>query len=145
MGIEIHHDPDCEEPYRTATLAIMGHMGDENPTQTPKDAISCPVYRYEHSGTAFSTKPFSCPWDSALTGYIYETKADIRKEFGVKRISAKLNKKILDRLKTDVQIFGQWANGECCGYVITETDESCWGFYSHDDAYQAALEEQAHA
>jgi hypothetical protein len=108
MGIEIHHDPDCEEPYRTATLAIMGR----NPHRPPKDAISCPVYRYEHSGSAFSTKPFSCPWDSALTGYIYETKADIREEFGVKRISARLRKRILERLKMDVQLFGQWANGD---------------------------------
>ena len=31
-----------------------------------------PLYLYDHSGLAISTKPFSCPWDSGQIGVIYE-------------------------------------------------------------------------
>jgi len=30
-----------------------------------------PVYAYIHGGMILSLKPFSCPWDSGLTGYIW--------------------------------------------------------------------------
>ena len=47
-----------------------------------KIALVVPVYIYEHSGIALSTKPFYDPFDSGLLGYAFMTKAKIRAEFG---------------------------------------------------------------
>jgi hypothetical protein len=37
-----------------------------------------------------------------------------------------------------------WANGECVGFITKDKDgeeiDSCWGFYSSEEAYQAAQE-----
>jgi hypothetical protein len=43
--------------------------------------IVLPVYMYDHSGTALSTTPFSCRWDSGQVGYIYVDYTDIRKVY----------------------------------------------------------------
>jgi len=95
------------------TLAIR-HCGDEEPDPDfdLSDCIWLPVYRYEHGGVAFNTTGFHCPGDSGQTGYIYVSRSDVRKEYGVKRIAPKLRSKIELILKAEVEIFSQWANGE---------------------------------
>ena len=37
------------------------------------DLIGLPVYAYVHSGETISTEPFSCPWDSGRSGWVYCT------------------------------------------------------------------------
>lgn len=40
--------------------------------------------------------------------------------------------------------YGQWLEGECLGYTTEDEDgneiDSCWGFYSSEDAYNSAKE-----
>ncbi len=40
--------------------------------------------------------------------------------------------------------YRQWLEGECVGFITEDEDgniiDSCWGFYSHEDAYSAAKE-----
>ena len=121
--------------------------------------VKLPVYKYEHSGVALSTRndcyPFNDRWDSCLAGYIVALREDVVKEFGVKRISAKLKNKVAEILKSEVAAYNQWINGEVYGFkVFSGVDESvadceieevgteedsCWGYYSIEDAINDAL------
>lgn len=98
-------------------------------------AVWLPVWKYEHGGVAYvaaMSNPFSCPWDSGQAGIIFALKADVRKEYGVKRVDAKTRAKALEVLKGEVQTYSKWANGEVYGYTVTDATgeevDSCWGF-----------------
>lgn len=139
--IEIYPDFTPENPREwcnLGTLAIRNHAGDEEPDPDfdLSDCIWLPVYRYEHSGIAFNTTGFHCPWDSGQTGYIYVTKADVRKEYGWKRITAERAEKIKSYLRNEVETYSQWANGEVYGFITKDAEgeeiDSCWGFYGFD-------------
>ena len=73
-------------------------------------AVCLPIYMYEHSGIALSTKPFSCRWDSGQIGFIFVSKEKLRKEYGVKRITASLVSKATCRLITEVELYNQYLN-----------------------------------
>ena len=45
-----------------------------------------PLYLYDHSGITMNTGGFSCSWDSGQMGWIYATKEDIQKEYGLSLI-----------------------------------------------------------
>ena len=73
-------------------------------------AVCLPVYMYEHSGIALSTKPFSCPWDSGQIGFIFVSKKKLREEYGVKRVTASLVAKAVRILEAEVQEYNQYLN-----------------------------------
>jgi len=124
-----------------------------------KAPVRLQVYKYEHSGISLSTSssyPFNDPWDSCLAGYIIARREDILKEFGAKRLTAKLKDKAVEILKNEVEIYSQYINGDVYGFRVfsgiddsipddeiedagTEED-SCWGFYSVQDALDEGLE-----
>lgn len=106
--------------------------------------VALPVYRYEHSGVAFSTEPFSCPWDSGLTGVIFATKKDIRSEFGVKLVNRKNIERVINNLKSEINSYSKWANGELYSLSIYSEDgdilDSCGGIYLNDyESFEDAL------
>lgn len=115
-----------------------------------KDHIFVKVYLYSHGGETVSTTPFCDRWDSGLFGILAESKESVREEFGVKRISPKLRKKIVDRLTAEVNEFDQWLTGEVYGYTVTPVDDtdndlySCWGFFGdYNDRNESCLMEDA--
>lgn len=122
-GVKNYYAESIEE-------AFQRHLLDQGLTQ--RDIIAHNVYLYDHSGLALSTGPFSCSWDSGPLGFIYETRENIRKEFGIKRISPKLEQQILDRLRDEIQLLEHWANGSVYGFTIPDLDESLCGFYGWD-------------
>jgi hypothetical protein len=73
-------------------------------------AVCLPIYMYDHSGISVSTKPFSCPWDSGRIGFIFVSKAKLRKEYGVKRITKSLLEKAEAILKAEVEEYNQYLN-----------------------------------
>lgn len=121
-GIELTHYA------RSIKDAFEQHLADQDLSY--KDIIYHDVFMYDHSGIALSTAPFSCPWDSGQLGMIYEKRSDIRAEFGVKRISPKLEQLILARLASEIKILGHWANGDI--YAFSIDDEVYGGFYGYD-------------
>jgi hypothetical protein len=42
--------------------------------------------------------------------------------------------------KPEVKEFSAYLSGEVYGYVIDDDGDSCWGFYSVEDAIEAAKE-----
>lgn len=108
--------------------AFQQHLADEG--LSLRDIIYYEVFMYEHSGIALNIVPFSCRFDSGQLGYIYEKRCDIRAEFGVKRISPKLEQRVLSRLFNELQLLEYWANGEVYSFSIA--DEVYGGFYGYD-------------
>lgn len=95
------------------------------------------LYKYEHSGLAFSTSPFSCPWDSGLAGLIFVSKEDVRKKFEVKRITKGVKQLVLDTLNSEVVSYHRFVNNEAVGFRIEDEDgdvlDSCSGFEMHEN------------
>ena len=83
------------------------------------------LYLYDHSGITISTGPFSCQWDSGQIGWIYVAKEKIRKEWGVKRISPKLQEQIYKVLDSEVEEYDDYLTGQVYGYKITTKELQC--------------------
>jgi hypothetical protein len=143
---EIYYDLDPINPrrdeYKLATLAIR-HIGDEEPEPHPDltDCIWLPVYRYEHGNTLLSTQPFSDIWDSALTGYIYVTRDRVRREYGVRRITSKIQQRVFALLRAEVEEYSRYLSGEVYGYICKDAEsgeeiEACWGVIGREHILQ---------
>lgn len=100
-----------------------------------REAVALPVYTYEHGAVLYRasySNPFNCPWDSGLSGLIYMTKKQIRKEYSCKIVTKRVREKVIKRLKSEVDVYSDWANGSVYYYRITDKDgdevDSCYGF-----------------
>uniref|UniRef100_A0A6M3K9X0 Uncharacterized protein n=1 Tax=viral metagenome TaxID=1070528 RepID=A0A6M3K9X0_9ZZZZ len=153
--IEIWQDESCESPREWDNLGTIVYNGGRhilgdvefggriNGEYIPEleeweqwteeeGVIYLPVFAYIHSGIAMNTGGFGDPWDSGQSGFVFVRKEKVRREWRKKRISKKLLGTVYNVLRGEVETFGQWANGECYGYVVKDKDgeevESCWGF-----------------
>ena len=153
--IEIFYDDHPESPRDWGhsstfwTFHSRYCSPDPNPdpdfTPNDRDHIWLPVWMYDHSGVAYAaapSNPFHCPWDSGCVGLIWISKSQVRHDHGWKRITKAREDKILSYLKSEVETYSQWANGEVYGYVVKDADDeevdSCWGFYGMDYCLQEA-------
>lgn len=123
--------------------AFKRHLNDVDLSE--KDIIFVEVFMYEHSGIALSTTPFNCRFDSGQLGYLYEKRSEIRTEFGVKRISPKLERYILSRMVSELQSLEHWANGEVYRFSVVGEEDSCGGFYGCDHNESGLIETAADA
>lgn len=107
-----------------------------------KGIIALPLYLYNHSGVTIQTNPFSCSWDSGKVGYIFVTKEDIKREYGIKKISKKIREEVKRTLKSEVKTYDNYLTGEVYSYTLEEEDfcerckqtqtdllDSCSGYY----------------
>ena len=162
LRIRIEYDTESESPanwdnvgqitYRKGARNVLGteavdmdrfeeiELGIKNGT-----LIGLPVYAYVHSGATIATTPFSCPWDSGRSGWVYCTREAAVKEFGKKICTAAVRQSALKRMEGEVDTFDQYLRGEVYGYIVerVERDEddeelgserldSCWGWYGLD-------------
>jgi hypothetical protein len=100
------------------------------------DVIWVPVYGYDHGGITIRTRPFDCPWDSGQLGYIYVEREKALKEFGAKRLTDRLERRIQEALRLEVDVYDRYLNGGFTGYIVEDVDgehlDSCWGFDDPD-------------
>lgn len=120
--------------------------------------VGMPVYAYVHGGATISTSPFSCPWDSGQSGFVYVTRKDAVDGWGKKLLTAKVREKALAACEGMVKAFATYLEEGMWGYVaeelakrhvkvtsldktetLSEYDEetweqvdSCWGFVGRD-------------
>lgn len=153
--IEIYHDEFPVNPIKDFDLVFQFHLlgGNDfhfvsNEAEYPFDGngvvkdglFALPVYVYNHSGMVFSLNPFSCPWDSGLTGYIYVDKEKFCKDFQIEEFNPI---KALQIAKSEVELLNQYVSGDIWGYkewtrkdadIWTQWEEgdSCWGFFGKD-------------
>jgi len=103
-----------------------------------KGVVILPLYLYDHSGITISTTPFNRCWDSGQIGFIYVTKADLKRE-EIKKKDAE------EYLKGEINTYDQYLRGDVYRYEIVEkvkcshchheeetTVEACGGFYGDD-------------
>lgn len=126
-------------------------------------AIILPLYVYEHGGITMSTGRFACDsggWDTSFVGYIYATKQEALDNWGVKRMSAKVQSTTLNAsgveitkkvtiaeaaenlLRAEVAVYAQYLEGDVYGYIIEDEAgnevDSLWGLYGSDYCLQEA-------
>ena len=158
LRVRIEYDTDPGSPRDWDNVGEIAYcssretLGSENVSRDRLDEISdgivngsligMPVYAYCHGGATISTKPFSCPWDSGQSGFVYCTKEKAIKEFGKKLMTKNVLDRTLKCLECEVDIFAQYLEGDVYGIIVervirdedgdeTDTEEldSCWGFY----------------
>lgn len=91
-----------------------------------------PLYMCQHSGTALSLTPLSCPWDSGQVGFVLVNRRDWRNDEDKARESA----------ESYVETWNQYLSGDVYGFEIEDSDgnkiDSCWGLYGLDYAISEA-------
>lgn len=100
------------------------------------DMLCWTVYKHEHDGITLSTTPFTGGFNSSIAGFIFESKRVMREEFGVKRISPRLNKVLESRIQAELDQLCQWANGNV--YTVSVLDEDGDTIEEVQDCYNYA-------
>lgn len=152
--IKIFYDQDGPNPrtdyehlgtiYHTHRNYDLGEKMDLEAIQAIYDdpAYVClPVFMYEHGNVMLKTSAFGCPWDSGQCGIIAVLKSKVLKEWNRKKWSKRLEEKVINCLKGEINEFSDYLNGNVYGYVIEKSNEcekcnhdepievdSCWGF-----------------
>lgn len=119
---------------------LKQHLKDKGLELT--DVVYLPLYLYDHSGITMSTTPFSCRWDSGQVGWIYVTKEQLRREYGVKRVSKALREKVEEILKAEVETYDQYLRGEVYYWAVVDENgdniDAVCGYYDEDEAIAEA-------
>jgi hypothetical protein len=148
--IEIHYDDHPESPrewghdstFWTFHSRYCSPDPDPDPDYDLSDCVWLPVFMYDHGGVAYNTTGFHCPWDSGCVGFIFIPKAKVREIHGWKRITKAREEQVKSQLKSEVEIYSQWANGQVYGFITKDPDgeeiDSCWGFYGFDYCIEEA-------
>jgi hypothetical protein len=114
--------------------------------------VGWPVYAYVHSGATIrcgNGNPFSCPWDSGMSGYAYMHLADALKEFSdPTKTKEEVIQAALNYVRGVVETFDQYLTGDVYGFIVQtredddsdwEDMDSCWGFFGHEYAKEEAI------
>jgi hypothetical protein len=154
--VEIHSDSDCENPLEMceeiATVYQYGRKNYRTPIFTGHSERSHLLHLANKIHPDF-------PDDEKLDAHL---EAIVEKYFVRSQITtqdytfleivtnvsdwAKEGSKLSAQEYADslAKAYSIWLNGECVGFITKDKDgneiDSCWGFYSSEDAYQAAQE-----
>lgn len=124
-------------------LVKQGLLTNENrpkPTRKFKrDYICRLVYYYEHGGVALSLHPFSCPFDSGVAAWIAVPKSKVRQEYGCKRVTRRIEERVVEVLKCEIEELQAYINGEVYVWCV-DNEDACGGYL---DIYEAEDEAKA--
>lgn len=110
-------------------------------------AIAYPITKYEHGSISLSLG-YKSGWDYGVVGFIYVTKEQVRKCYGVNRITKSIIERAENCLQSELDTLTDWLNGDCYGWQIKEyasTDDGldweevgildgCWGYLDKEQA-----------
>jgi hypothetical protein len=161
LQAEIHYDTDpckpdtaCTITYNSRSRYVLGNTTadadrDDEIARKVRDNeyIGMPVFAYVHGSVAIEaayTNPFHCDWDSGRSGWAYMTKAEVRSYFGVRRVTKAVKEKALKSIRSSVEVYSAYLNGEVYGFIIRDTStgesvDSCWGYYGMDFVKSEAM------
>lgn len=159
--VQVFQDDCAENPrsaFETRVRLVCWHsryrLGDSHDFYEPADFLSwwakagadglcVPLYLYDHSGLALSTRPFHCPWDSGQIGWAYLTAAALANKFpdvaAAQRLAAA--QQLID---AEVELYNAYISGDVWGFTV-RTDhgadvDRCWGYYGLHAVREAAEE-----
>lgn len=126
--------------YRLGTVPVSSEKMDEISLKIQQgELFGLPVYAYVHSGVALATTPFSCGFDSGLSGFIACSHEDVANWYG-----AEMPKdEIIEVLRNEVEEFSKFLAGDV--YVVKilvdgEEKDVVGGYYGFDYAVSCAKE-----
>jgi len=103
------------------------------------------LYAYIHGGVALSLQSFHgrlpqghAEFDSGQCGVVIIRREKILREYGRKRWTRKLREQAYQLAQSDVEVFTAFLNGWVYGYQVDDGEESCWGYYSVEEAMREA-------
>jgi hypothetical protein len=113
------------------------------------DAVDIlPLCLYDHSGITISVG-LGGGWDSGQVGFILLPRDTALEWFGDKLSAEELKELARSALLSEVETYDQFLTGDTWGFAmktthstsdgITVDEESCWGFYGHDDLESGLL------
>jgi hypothetical protein len=164
--LTIGQDEDAESPRDWDNLGTMHcshkryRLGDKQiplngdglsaTLKLDEPSLCLPLFLMDHSGLSMSTNSSdfracdSRGWDWGQVGWIAVSKAEVRKEWKVKRISPKLKQKVLDALRSEVEVYDQYLRGDVYWYSVTNSDGSdvsgCGGVFGLDYLWESIAE-----
>ena len=111
-------------------------------------AIAYPITKYEHGGEISLQLGYKSGWDYGVVGFVYVTKEQVRKCYGVDRITKSIIECAENCLQSELDMLTHWLNGDCYGWQIKEyalTDDgldweevdvldACWGYFDKEQA-----------
>jgi hypothetical protein len=149
---ECSHNPREDECLGTMVCFHKRYvLGDKHEFESPQELdnwlkaneknLACvlPIYMYDHTSLAFSTTPFSCPFDSGQLGYVYVTNEKARQSFCQDNVP---KQKIEEVLNQELQDYQKYINGEQEFYHFAIYDsnnkqiDSCTGFELIDNNFE---------
>ena len=110
-------------------------------------AIAYPITKYEHGSISLSLG-YKQGWDYTVSGFVYVTKEQVRKCYGVDRITKSIIELAKNCIQSELDMLTAWLNGDCYGWQIKEyalTDDgldwkevdvldACWGYFDKEQA-----------
>ena len=160
--IKIEYDDSPESPREWDSLCEIHHwhkrynLGDIRHTDTEsveemlaeakkQGDIVMPLYCYEHSNITISLQSFAgklpqghYEFDSGQVGFVVIRRKKMLEEFGKKVFTAKLKKRAREIAEAEVKTFDAYLRGNIYGYIVDDDGDSCWGFYSIEDAIEGS-------
>jgi hypothetical protein len=157
---EMHEDDDIKIAYLKRARSGYGTEGvsDERMDEIGEkirhgEYLGMPVYVYEHSGATMRTAPFSCPWDSGQSGFVYCTKEQAKQMQMVKILTKKAYTATMSCLQATVESYDNCLTGNVYGIVVDtrasvddewEERDSCWGYNGFEYAKEEAERQGAY-
>jgi len=141
---EIHHwhsKYDLGDIYHTDTESVEEMLAKAKRQGDVVMALHC----YEHGGITISLNSFygklpqgHYEFDSGQVGFVVIRRKKMLEEFNKKTFTAKLKKRAREIAEAEVEIFDAYLRGNIYGYIIDDDGDSCWGYYSIEDAMEEA-------
>ena len=111
-------------------------------------AIAYPITKFEHGEITLSLGGKSGCCDRNVVGFVYVTKEQARKCYGVAHVTKSIIARAESCLQAELDILSSWLNGDCYGWQIKEyapTDDGldweevgilddCWGYFDQEQA-----------
>ena len=137
------YDIGDEHNYKSSDFNSWEEMKEQIESDYNLLAIK-PLYMYDHSGITISTSPFGCQWDSGQIGWVFIHEKQM--EYICGKDFDRTEEKLDEMIEGEVETYDKFITGEVYGYEVYEVEtcdkghehktlaESCWGFYSEQDA-----------
>lgn len=141
-----------EITYRTDARTVLGNRPVDTLEELQKlvssgDYVALPVHAYVHGSIALSTSSWygrlsqgHAEFDSGLSGYMLYSKADIRTDYQVKRITKKVLEQVRAYMSSLLAEWSAYLNGDCWYIQLVDNDGEVFDMTSIIGSYQDELD-----
>lgn len=145
---------DQDDTIKVCTFERNSTETGQHPFDEPNEAVTWAaenghevigLFKYEHGSVAyraaFGENPFHCPWDSGQVGVVLVNEKH-RRTYD--------DRPVLEAVNALLDTWSSWCNGTMYGWSVAPSDDadehldSCWGYYSVEEAMGEAVNAAQH-